>query len=63
MRDFLTVRDAAAALGMKRETLLRRIQRGSIRGTKLGWIWLVPSKEVERVKNTKTVKNTGRTSQ
>ncbi|OXE37526.1 MAG: hypothetical protein CGW95_01020 [Phenylobacterium zucineum] len=63
MDGFLTIKDAAQRLSMKEGALLRRVQRGSIKGQKIGWIWLVHENEVKRVielKNNKGSNNANR---
>lgn len=56
MQGYLTIKDAAVRLGMKEGALLRRVQRGSIQGHKVGWIWLVHEDEVKRISDKKNGK-------
>lgn len=44
----LTVTEAALSLGVARSTLLHQIKNGAIKATKVGPIWVIPEKEVER---------------
>ena len=36
-------------LGMRESALLRRVQRGSVKGSKVGWVWIIHKDEVERI--------------
>jgi excisionase family DNA binding protein len=51
-QDILTVTQAAARLGLHRDTLLRQIQRGSLHATRLGSIYVITAAEVERYRHT-----------
>lgn len=44
----LTVTEAAASLGVARSTLLHQIKNGAIKATKVGPIWTITEREVER---------------
>jgi excisionase family DNA binding protein len=44
----LTVTEAAASLGVNRSTLLHQIKNGAIKATKVGPIWVLTEREVER---------------
>jgi len=52
----LTVKQAAAALGMSKTNVIARLHRGTIRGEKAaaptpaGYYWVVPESEVERLR-------------
>ena len=47
----MTLTDAAAATGIKADTLKKRLAAGLMRGQSLGGrVWLVPREEVERVR-------------
>jgi excisionase family DNA binding protein len=48
----LTLRDAAAQLGITADTLRAQIRRGRLRGTKLGRDWLLEPAEVARYEQT-----------
>lgn len=52
MKGYLTIGDAAKRLGIKHNAMLRRVQRGYVRGRKVGWIWMVPISEIDRIKKT-----------
>ena len=56
MDGYLTVKEAALALRMKYPSLLRSIQRGTVSGIKVGWVWLIPHEEVERVQKVRGVR-------
>jgi excisionase family DNA binding protein len=47
--EMLTTIEAAALLKVHRETVLRWIRRGRVRGVKLSRTWRVPASEVERL--------------
>lgn len=55
----MTLNDAAAELGLAPATLRRQIANGAMRGRKLGPIWTVTPREVERYR----VEHLGRTGQ
>ena len=59
MEGYLTIKDAARRLDMKDGALLRRVQRGSVKGQKMGWVWLVHENEVNRLIE---LKNSGKGS-
>lgn len=44
----LTVTEAASSLGLSRSTLLHQIKNGAIKATKVGPIWTITEREVER---------------
>ena len=52
----LTVKQAAAALGMSKTNVIARLHRGTIAGRKIaaptpsGYYWVVPESEVQRLK-------------
>lgn len=50
MEGHLTVKDAAECLNIRTGALLKRIQRGSVKGQKVGWIWLISQEEVDRIR-------------
>lgn len=47
LRDYKTVREAAAALGLTRQAIVKAIARGNIQAEKKGGIYLIPDVEVE----------------
>lgn len=52
MTGYLTATEAARALGVSLQTVLRRIDAGQIRAERAGRrMWLIPTGEVERVKH------------
>ncbi len=48
MSKLMTVVQAAARLGYDASHVRRLLKRGVLHGTRLGWIWLVETREVER---------------
>lgn len=51
MDEYLTAKEAAAALGLKYSTLLARIRKKKIRAVKKGWSLFIHKDEIERVLN------------
>lgn len=47
--DFYTVKEAAAALNVNRQTVIRRIEAGKLRGKKVGKGWRIPKSEIEEI--------------
>ena len=39
--DYVTVKEAAAILGITTQQVLLRIKRKQLQATKLGWSWLI----------------------
>jgi acyl CoA:acetate/3-ketoacid CoA transferase alpha subunit len=50
MEDFTDITSAAKNLGIDRKALLRKIQRGKVKATKFGWVWMIPQSEMERLR-------------
>jgi excisionase family DNA binding protein len=48
IKPTLTVQEAAAALGVDQSTVIRRLQRGDLRGKKVGKSWKIPADQVDR---------------
>ena len=44
----MTVTEAAESLGINRSTLLHQIKNGAIKATRVGPIWTITPREVER---------------
>lgn len=44
----LTVTEAAASLGVARSTLLHQIKNGAIKANRVGPLWVITEREVER---------------
>lgn len=44
----LTVTEAAESLGVNRSTLLHQIKNGAIKASRVGPLWVITEKEVER---------------
>lgn len=47
----LTVTEAAESLGVARSTLLHQIKNGAIKATRIGPIWTITEREVERYRS------------
>ena len=45
----LTVSEVAEALRLSRKTLYRHLERGLIRGQKVGGEWRIPASELDRI--------------
>ena len=48
MFALLTATQAAARLGYDVSHVRRLLRLGALRGTRLGWIWLIETREVEQ---------------
>lgn len=48
----VTVTEAAAALGLKPSTIRAQIKNGAIKATRIGPIWTITPREVERYRAT-----------
>lgn len=44
--DYYTVNEAAAALQVNRQTIIRRIESGRLDGKKIGKTWRIPKSEI-----------------
>ena len=47
--DYYTVKEAAAALNVNRQTIIRRIESGKIDGKKVGKTWRIPKSELSEI--------------
>ncbi len=47
----MTLAEAAASLGLSPSTLAKQIRLGSLKGVKVGPIWTVSAREVERYRS------------
>jgi len=50
MNDLIKISEAVKHLPISRSTLIRLVQKGKIRGIKIGDHWFVYSSEIERIK-------------
>lgn len=50
MAKYLTAPQTAAELSLSHLEVIRRIRRGDIQAKKLGWNWIIPSEELDRVR-------------
>lgn len=50
MAKYLTAPQTAAELNLSHLEVIRRIRRGDIQAKKLGWNWIIPSEELDRVR-------------
>lgn len=54
MREYMTATEAAKALGLSLQTVLRRIEAGAVRAERAGRrMWLIPTAEIERLRTRK----------
>lgn len=47
----LTAKEVGERLNLEHTEVIRRIRKGDIEASKLGWFWTIKATEVERVKN------------
>lgn len=47
--DYYTIKEAAAALNVNRQTIIRRIESGKIEGKKVGKTWRIPKSEIAEI--------------
>jgi excisionase family DNA binding protein len=53
MSNYLSVKELAKILGCTRQEVVRRIWRGFIKAEKVGSFYIIPKKEVVRLKRQK----------
>lgn len=41
MEEYITIKEASKICSLTVTALYQRVKRGSIRGKKIGWIWLI----------------------
>ena len=46
----LTVKEIAKELGVHQNTIFRHLNNGNIKGVKIGGVWRVDEKELEKIK-------------
>lgn len=51
MAQYTTASAAGEALNLEHKEVIRRIRRGDIVASKLGWNWIIELAEVEKVKD------------
>ncbi|HUV13118.1 MAG TPA: hypothetical protein VMY18_05710 [Acidobacteriota bacterium] len=51
MATILTARETGERLDLEHLEVIRRIRKGDIKASKLGWNWVVEESEVTRVKD------------
>jgi excisionase family DNA binding protein len=44
----LSLKEAAASLGITADTLRRQAEKGTLRARRVGWMWTVTEREIER---------------
>ena len=59
--EYLPVGRAATEIGITEGRLRQMLRSGEARGEKMGWVWLVPRSEVERIKKNPSKKGRPRT--
>lgn len=47
--EYYTVKEAAAALCVNRQTIIRRIESGKLIGKKIGRAWRIPKSEIKEI--------------
>jgi hypothetical protein len=51
VESVLTARELGDELGLKHIEVIRRIRKGQIAATKLGWMYTIEVSEIDRVRN------------
>ena len=46
----VSAREAGDRLGLEHTEVIRRIRKGDIEARKLGWVWIINTREVEAVR-------------
>lgn len=49
---FMSSSEVGKALGLSRDQMIYRLRRNEIRNQRMGWNWLIPVTELERVPTT-----------
>ena len=49
-KEFYSVSEASIATGMTSPRIMRRIRSNTIQAEKIGWVWVIPSAEIEKLK-------------
>lgn len=57
MASHMTAKEAGVELNLEHTEVIRRIRKGQIKASKMGWFWLIPVQEVEEVKQSDWWKN------
>lgn len=57
MAVILSARQAGSQLGLEHAEVIRRIRKGHINASKMGWSWVITQAEVEAVKEKDWYKN------
>ncbi len=47
--EIYSVSQASKITGMSAPRLMRRIRNGTIQAKKVGWVWVIPKSEVDKV--------------
>ena len=48
-KDYYSISEVAELTGLKKPKIMRNIRSGEIKAKKIGWMWTIPSMEVERL--------------
>jgi len=48
-KKMYSVSETSQVTGMTQPRLMRRIRNGSIEAQKIGWVWVIPKSEVDKV--------------
>lgn len=49
-KEQYSVSEAAEGTGMTTPRIMRRIKNETIKASKVGWVWIIPASEVEKLK-------------
>ena len=48
-KDYYSIGEVSEITGLKKPKIMRKIRSGEIKAKKIGWMWTIPSLEVERL--------------
>lgn len=52
LNGYYSVKQAAEKLGINISLLMRKIRGGEIKATKVGWVWIIPKDEIDKLVKT-----------
>ena len=48
-KDYYSISEVSELTNLKKPKIIRKIRSGEIKAKKIGWMWTIPSLEVERL--------------